>query len=75
MVTAITWIKDFTPPEIHINQIEKFLIVRGTCEIVIGEKTHQLVPGDFLSIPLFISHHVKVTSMEPCLVILQRTAA
>ena len=75
MVTAITWIKDFTPPETHINQIEKFLIVRGTCEIVIGEKTHRLVPGDFLSIPLFISHHVKVTSIEPCLVILQRTAA
>lgn len=75
MTTAIVWVKDFTPPEIHTNQIEKFLIVRGTCEIVIGEETHRLVPGDFLSIPLFISHHVKVTSMEPCLLILQRTAA
>ncbi len=75
MTTAIVWAKHFTPPEIHINQIEKFLIVKGTCEIVIGEKTHPLIPGDFLSIPLFISHHVKVTSMEPCVIILQRTAA
>ncbi|MEO8861527.1 MAG: cupin domain-containing protein [Ginsengibacter sp.] len=75
MTTAIIWVKDFTPPEIHINQIEKFLIVRGTCEIVIGKKTSRLVPGDFLSIPLFISHHVKVTSIEPCVIILQRTAA
>ncbi len=61
MATAIVWVKYFTPPEIHINQIEKFLIVRGTCEIVIGAETHRLVPGDFLSIPLFISQHVKVT--------------
>ncbi len=75
MATAIIWVRDFTPPEIHTNQIEKFLMVRGSCDIVIGEEIHRLVSGDFLSIPLHISHHVKVTSIESCVLILQRSAA
>jgi len=75
MATAIIWIKDFTPPEIHTNQIEKFLIVKGTCDIFIGEEVHHLAPGDLLSIPLHITHRVKVTSAETCILILERAAA
>ena len=74
-VTAIVWIKDFSPPEIHTNELEKFLIVEGACNITIGEQVHRLIPGDILSIPLHISHHVKVTSEIPCKIILQRIAA
>jgi len=74
-VTAIVWIKDFSPPEVHTNELEKFLIVEGNCNITIGEKVHRLMPGDMLSIPLYISHHVKVTSETPCKIILQRIAA
>ena len=74
-ITAIVWIKEFSPPEVHTNELEKFLIVEGTCDITIGEKVHHLVPGNLLSIPLDISHHVKVTSEIPCKIILQRIAA
>ena len=74
-ITAIVWIKEFAPPEVHTDELEKFLIVEGTCNITIGEELHRLVPGDMLSIPLYISHKVKVTSKIPCKIILQRIAA
>ncbi len=73
--TAIVWIKDATPPEVHTKEFEKFLIVEGTCDITIDTKIYSLVPGDYLSIPLHVSHFVKVTSNVPCKVILQREAA
>jgi len=73
--TAIVWIKSMAPNEVHDNEFEKFLIVEGTCDIIIGEAVHQLIPGDYLSIPLHIGHQVKVTSLIPCKIILQRIAA
>jgi len=75
MTTAIVWIKQMAPQEIHHDEIEKFLIVEGSCDIVIGDEVHQLSAGDKLSIPLHKSHLVKVTSAIPCKVILQRIAA
>jgi len=75
VTTAIVWIKDFAPGEVHTNELEKFLIVEGTCDITIEKDTFSLVPGDFLAIPLFKDHTVKVTSGIPCKVILQRVAA
>lgn len=75
VTTAIVWIKDTAPAEVHTNELEKFLIVEGSCEIIIEEDIHQLFPGDFLAIPLFKSHLVKVTSDIRCIVILQRVAA
>jgi mannose-6-phosphate isomerase-like protein (cupin superfamily) len=74
-VTAIVWIKAMAPQEVHDSKIEKFLIVEGTCDIIIGEEIHQLIAGDMLSIPLHKNHFVKVTSAIPCKVILQRIAA
>lgn len=73
--TAIVWLKYGSPPETHINELEQFLIIEGSCDIVIGNETHSLVLGSHLSIPLHISHHVRVTSPYPCKVILQRMAA
>ena len=73
--TAIVWIKTMAPDEVHHDEHESFLIVEGTCDITIGDKVHQLVPGDYLSIPLHADHHVKVTSEIPCKVILERRAA
>ena len=74
-ITALVWIKDATPPEVHTKEFEKFLIVEGTCDITIDTKIYSLVPGDYLSIPLHVSHFVKVTSNVPCKVILEREAA
>lgn len=75
MTTAIVWIKEMAPHEVHDDEYEQFLILEGTCEITIGTKVHQLAPGDYLQIPLYESHFVKVTSTIPCKVILQRIAA
>jgi mannose-6-phosphate isomerase-like protein (cupin superfamily) len=73
--TAIVWVKTETPFEIHDHEYERFLILEGTCDIVIDDKPHSLVPGDYMSIPLHSGHFVKVTSDIPCKVILQRVAA
>ena len=61
--------------EVHDDEFEKFMVVEGTCTITIEENKHELHPGDFLSIPLYKNHFVKVTSDIPCIVILQRIAA
>jgi mannose-6-phosphate isomerase-like protein (cupin superfamily) len=75
MTTAIVWIKEMAPQEMHDDEIEKFLIVEGTCDIIIENEVHRLKAGDMLSIPLYKNHLVKVTSAIPCKVILQRVAA
>lgn len=74
-ITAIAWLRYGAPPETHKREFERFLILEGTCDITIDKIVHSLVPGDFLEIPLHLSHHVQVTSERPCKVILQRVAA
>lgn len=73
--TAIVWITDYAPQEVHDHEYEKFLIVEGTCNIVVGEQVNPLIAGDYFAIPLHKTHMVKVTSSIPCKVILQRIAA
>lgn len=75
VLTAIVWIKEMTPQEVHDNEFEKFLIVEGTCDLMIEENVYSLVPGDYFAIPLHKAHQVIVTSGFPCKVILQRVAA
>lgn len=75
VTTAIVWLKDGAPPETHTKELEKFLIVEGTCDITIDNKVHSLQPGNVLIIPLHMTHWVKVTSPHPCKIILQRAAA
>lgn len=75
VTTAIVWIKEMSPQEMHHDEFERFLIVEGTCTITIEDKVHKLNPGDFLAIPLYKNHFVKVTSDIPCKAILQRIAA
>ena len=74
-LTAIVWIKEMAPQEVHDNEFEKFLIIEGSCMISIEGEIHQLQAGDYLSIPLHKKHFVTVTSTIPCKVILQRVAA
>ncbi len=74
-ITAIIWIKDYAPQEVHENEFEKFLVVEGSCNITVGDEVNELSPGDFFMIPLYKNHVVKVTSGIPCKIILQRIAA
>ena len=73
--TAIVWIKTMAPHEVHDDQYEKFLILEGSCDIMIGEEKHSLKAGDYFSIPLHAVHHLIVTSSIACKAILQRIAA
>ncbi|MEO8962123.1 MAG: cupin domain-containing protein [Ginsengibacter sp.] len=75
MTTAIVWIKQHTPFEIHHEELESFLIIEGSCDIRVGDKSNPLVPGDYFAIPLHEYHSVKVTSSTACKAILQRVAA
>jgi mannose-6-phosphate isomerase-like protein (cupin superfamily) len=74
-ITAVVWLKEAAPYEVHDDEFEKFLVLEGTCEITIGDEVHAMKAGDYLAIPLFKNHMVKVTSEIPCKVILQRIAA
>ena len=73
--TAIVWINDYAPQEVHDAEHERFLIIEGTCNIIVEDEVHALVPGDYFAIPLHRHHLVKVTSSVPCKVIMQRVAA
>jgi quercetin dioxygenase-like cupin family protein len=74
-ITAIVWLKSYAPHEVHDNEYERFLIVEGTCDIIVEDEVNQLVAGDYFAIPLHKKHMVKVTSAITCKVILQRVAA
>jgi mannose-6-phosphate isomerase-like protein (cupin superfamily) len=73
--TAIIWIKDSAPLEEHHDLYEKFLILEGTCDVIVDDIPHSLVPGDYFAVPLNKSHSITVTSSIPCKVLLQRIAA
>lgn len=73
--TAIVWLKDVADEEVHHDEHERFLVLEGSCTITVGGQAHTLRAGDFFAIPLHQKHSVKVTSTEPCKVILQRLAA
>ncbi len=75
MTSAIVWLKYGAPGEVHTKEYEKFLIAEGSCTIHIEDAAYNMLPGDVCLIPLYKSHHVVVTSPEPCKVILQRVAA
>lgn len=73
--TMIVWLKNGASPEVHDDQYERFLIVEGSCDITFGTEKHSLQSGDYLQIPLHVSHELVVTSIMPCKVVLQRVAA
>ncbi|WP_062542024.1 cupin domain-containing protein [Rufibacter tibetensis] len=75
VTTAIVWLKGIAEEEIHHDEHERFLILEGSCDITVDGEVNSLKPGDFFAIPLHKNHMVKVTSKEPCKVILQRLAA
>ncbi len=59
--------------EVHDNLHESFLILEGRCECTVGNETLQMKAGDYMEIPLYAHHDVKIQS--PYVVaILQRLA-
>jgi mannose-6-phosphate isomerase-like protein (cupin superfamily) len=74
-LTALVWMRKGAPVETHTDCIEKFLILEGTCNIIIGDKVNPMRAGDYMRIPMHIPHSVVVTSDITCRIIVQRVAA
>ncbi|MHA6248386.1 cupin domain-containing protein [Pontibacter sp. CAU 1760] len=72
--TAIAWIKTESELEVHHDELERFLILEGTCDMIIGDVVNPLAAGDFFAVPLHVTHQFKVTSESRCKAILQRLA-
>jgi mannose-6-phosphate isomerase-like protein (cupin superfamily) len=75
MMTAIVWIKQMAPQEVHDHEHERFLILEGSCDIYVENIATSLSPGDYFAIPLHKDHRIVITSDVPCKAILQRIAA
>ena len=50
------------PEEVHEDVAESFFILRGQCICKVGEEEFTLNPGDYLDIPLHLTHDVRLTS-------------
>ncbi len=48
--------------EMHVNEQESFLILKGQCECTVGSSVFQLSEGGYASIPLNQNHNVKILS-------------
>ena len=75
MMTAIVWIRQMAPQEVHDHEHERFLILEGSCDIYVEDVATSLKPGDYFEIPLHKDHRLVITSEYPCKAILQRSAA
>jgi mannose-6-phosphate isomerase-like protein (cupin superfamily) len=75
VTTAIVWVKDKVPYETHDHEFEKFLILEGSCDVILHENVVSLGRGDYFAIPLHTGHLIQVTSKTPCKLILQKIAA
>lgn len=74
-ITAIVWLRNEMPYEVHEREYERLLIVEGSCDVIMHDKTISLKVGDYFSVPLKTAHVIRITSEIPCKVILQRVAA
>lgn len=50
------------PEEIHEVVAESFFILKGTCTCTVGKEIFTLNAGDYLAIPLHISHDIRIDS-------------
>jgi mannose-6-phosphate isomerase-like protein (cupin superfamily) len=66
----LMWAAVDYPDEVHHDEEECFIVLKGRCRCFVGDRTVQLGPGDFLDIPLHVHHNVEV--LEPVIAIVQR---
>ena len=50
------------PVEVHENVAESFFILRGTCTCKVGKEIFTLNAGDYLDIPLYTEHDIRIDS-------------
>jgi mannose-6-phosphate isomerase-like protein (cupin superfamily) len=67
---TLIWTSVNYPDEVHEDEEECFIILKGRCRCYIENTVVELGPGGFLEIPMFKHHDVKV--LEPVLAVVQR---
>ncbi len=68
----VVWADEKVDNETHETESESFLILEGTCICDVGGIIYDLKAGDFLGIPTYTNHTLKVTSPQPVKFIVQR---
>ena len=48
--------------EVHENEVESFMVLEGTCTCYVGDRVYNLTAGDYLEIPLYTNHDVRISS-------------
>ena len=61
------------PDEVHEHEQECFIVLKGKCRCFIEEEVIELSAGDFISIPMYKHHDVRV--VEPVIAVVQRISA
>lgn len=67
----VIWSNIPYPDEVHDDELESFIILKGKCRCTIGDEVTELGPGGYLSIPLYKHHDVEVIE-GPVLAVIQR---
>jgi mannose-6-phosphate isomerase-like protein (cupin superfamily) len=66
----LMWAAVDYPDEVHHDEDECFIVLKGRCRCFVGHRAIELGPGDFLDIPLHVHHNVEV--LEPVIAVVQR---
>jgi mannose-6-phosphate isomerase-like protein (cupin superfamily) len=66
----LMWAAVDYPDEVHHDEEECFIVLKGKCRCYIGNRSVVLSAGDFIDIPLHVHHNVEV--LEPVIAIVQR---
>jgi quercetin dioxygenase-like cupin family protein len=52
------------PPHVHANEDEHLHVLEGALHVTLGGVEHELGPGDELSLPRDVAHHVRAATAE-----------
>lgn len=66
----LMWATVDYPDEVHHDEEECFIVLKGRCRCHIENKVIELGPGGFLEVPLHRHHNVEV--LEPVIAVVQR---
>ena len=61
----IIWVRKSVKAHKHETHTENLYVIAGTANMVIGEESRKIKPGDWLIIPQGTVHSVEVTSTKP----------
>lgn len=72
----VAWVKEYVDEEVHMDIIESFILLEGTCECHITDangnaRVVRMSAGDYISMHTGEMHDVIITSLEPAKAILQ----